>query len=114
MILNANVVEKKQLNECVYRLICSEGVVIDVHESCPVNESDNIRVSLTDALIENSQYAMYGHVYKRDDTHTCLSFGGLLASLPLKLETNTAYMHIEKSNVRRRGLAQSTQKKRKT
>lgn len=104
-VTTCTIEDKKMVGEHVTRLSCSNGILLTVHIMCDGEVNDDLRLTLSDKQEATDGYTMQGAPYMHDDTHTCISFGGLLCRLPGRL-SDKCYLHVQRQ-VKRRRVAES-------
>ena len=99
-----NVTEILRLNETIQRVVCDD-VQFDVPTGAlDVAAGDQVRVEVDPKHTTSAECVMNGSVYFTDDTHACVSCGGLLAKIrhpDLDMDSDVQ-LHFSKCRRRRR------------
>lgn len=99
-----NVTEIVRLNKSIQRIVCDD-VQLDVpYGALDVATGDQVRVEVDPKHMSLAECVMNGSVYFTDDTHACVSCGGLLAKIrhpDLEMDSDVQ-LHLSKCRRRRR------------
>ena len=98
----SNIINVEQLNDCISRIYTNSDYVFDIHSTLvDLRIGDKIKLNLSEKKLD-APYVMFGQVYYNDNNVSCVSFGGLLAKLPVHLDIHSnIYMSVSKSRTRK-------------
>lgn len=100
--MTSNIINVEQLNDCISRISTNSEYVFDIHSTLvDLQLGDKIKVNISENKLD-APYVMFGQVYYSKNNISCVSFGGLLAKLPVHLDIHSnIYMSVSKSKTRK-------------
>lgn len=108
----AVVKDARDINNVVKRISTDDNIVLDVYTplfECNIGDRLSIQFLQQEKIVQNNTkepaLIMHGHVYHSDSNRCCISFGGLLCSIPANLKklclNENIYIKVEKANKKR-------------
>jgi hypothetical protein len=97
----------EDVNHLVQRIQTDSNIVLDVYKPALTFEiGDRLGLNVSKvAKTSDPVLLMHGIVYHTDSTRGCISFGGLLCSLPVSIHklcrNEQVYVKVEKNNRKR-------------
>ena len=79
----------------IYRITAENGLVLDISENKKPNIGSKIEYYINNSTIETVYTIMNGIIFNKHDTGILVSFGGLLANIPIhSSEIKTEYISL--------------------